>query len=235
MLKKTIIIATLVAAFAGAHGQTLSASHDYVVEDTGTFNADTNFLNFGLSSGKFKGFAALDFNAASLGTVGGISSAVLTLQESDFTSTSSVPVTLTVYAVSDNTDSLAKGQTAIVYNDNVLGGLTTQLGTATQLGTFVFNPNGLTNGGLSDQDDAINLTTGLSSIASLINSSNQTIRLVVTTNETGEVTFAGAGSSSSGTASAYVPTLQLTPSPEPASMLALTLGIGGLIAKKRRK
>ena len=142
---------------------------------------------------------------------------------------------LTVYAVTDNVTSLAKGQAVILYNDNVLGGLTTQLGTATQLGTFVFNPSGLTNGGLSKQNDVINLTTGLSSVASLIDSSNHIVRLIVTSNETGEVTFAGAGTSSGGTASAYIPTLALTPAPEPASMALLAFGVAGIVARKRRK
>ena len=235
MLKRTFIVATLLAAFAGAHAQTLNAGHDYIVEDTGTYGADTNFMNFGLSGGKFKGFAALDFDATSLGAVSGVNSAVLTLQESDFTSTSSVPVLLTVFAVTDNVSSLAKGQSAIIYNDGVPGGLTNQLGTATQLGTFLFNPNSLTNGGLSSQQDAINLTTGLGSIASLIDSSNHIVRLVIVTNETGEVTFAGAGTSSGGTASAYIPTLALTPAPEPASMALLALGVAGIAARKRRK
>jgi hypothetical protein len=232
MLKKTLITATLLASFAGANAQTLNAAHDYIVEDIGTYSADGTYMNFGLAAGRYKSFVGLDFNGSSLGAVSAVTSATLTLQESDYTSTSSVPVDLTVWAVTDNVTSLATGQTTVEYNDNVLGGYTNQLGTATQLGTFVFNPGGLTNGGLSDQNDVISLTTGLGSIASLINSSNNVIRLIVTTNETGEVTDAGAGASS-----AYIPTLtlQVTPAPEPASMAALGLGIAGLIARKRRK
>ncbi|MHB8638115.1 MAG: PEP-CTERM sorting domain-containing protein [Fimbriimonadaceae bacterium] len=232
MLNKTMMAATMLAAFGGAQAQMLSAGHDYVVEDTGTYSADSTYMNYGLAAGRYKGMAALDFNAASLGAVASVNSATLVVQESDYTATSSVPVNLTVYAVTDNVSSLAAGQSAIIYNDSVLGGLTTQLGTATQLGTFVFNPTSLVNGGLSSQNDVINLTTGLSAIASLINSSNNTIRLVVTTNETGEVTDAGAGSSS-----AYVPTLtlQVTPAPEPASMAALGFGVAALLARRRRK
>ncbi len=189
-------------------------------------------MNFGLVSGRFKSFIAFDFDGTSLGTVGGVTSATLNMQESDFTSTSSVPVDLSIYAVTDNATSLANGQTTVEYNDGVLGGYTNQLGTPTLLGSFVFNPGGLTNGGLSDQTDSINLTTGLSSIAGLINSSNHDIRILVTTNETGEVTMAGAGASS-----AYVPNLvlQTQATPEPASFAFLGLGIVGLISRKRRK
>jgi hypothetical protein len=233
MIKKTLIGAALLSAFATTQAQTLNAGHNYVVEDTGTYSADSSYMNWGFVAGFYKSFGVFDFNGSALGNVSSVTSATLTVQESDYASTSSVPVDLTVWAVTDNVTSLAAGQTGVENNDSVVGGYTNQLGTATQLGTFIFNPNGLVNGGsITNQQDVINLTTGLSSLTSLINSSNHVIRLLVTSNETGEVTWAGAGSSS-----AYVPSLSLqtTAAPEPASFAALGLGIIGLVARKRRK
>lgn len=245
MHNKTIAAAALLAAFGAAHAQTLGANYDYVIEDQNgyTYNDTTNFMNFGHVS-TYYSFAVLDFNAASLGSVASVNSATLTLQESDYSSTKPFADPLTVWAVTDNTTNLHKGQAAVQFDDSVVGGYSGQLGTAVELGTFSFTSTSSGNSsGVTNQDDVINLTSGLAALASQINSSAQTIRILITTDEypgntnTGYATFAGAGASSAGVQTKYDPQLALsvTPAPEPASMAALGLGIAGLVARRRRR
>lgn len=239
MNNKVFGVALAFAAFGAASAQTVSASNDYVIEDQSgfTYTDTTNFMNFGVTGTTtiYKSFGVLDFSGSGFGSVAAVTSATLTLQESDYTNTK--PVNLTFWAVKDNTTSLHKGQTTVGYDDTSVGGYTGQLGTATLLGTFSFTSTSTGNSsGVKNQNDVVNLTSGLSALAAQINSANQDIRILITTDETGYATFAGAGSSSTGTATKYDPTLtlQVTPAPEPASMAALGIGIAGLIARRRR-
>ena len=81
MIKKTLMVGAMLAAFGGAQAQTVNAGADYIVETTGTYSSDGTYMNFGLVGGQYKSFVALDFNAGSLGTVGSVTSATLNMQE----------------------------------------------------------------------------------------------------------------------------------------------------------
>jgi len=235
MFRTTIVSLAAIGAVA-AQAQTLMAGADYVIEDHGGFTySDTGaYMNFGVvgTTTVYKSFGVWDFDATSIGGVASVNSALLTLQESDYASTH--PVNLTFWAVTDNSTNLHKGtNTTIGYDDGTLGGYSGQLGTATELATFDFTSTSSGNSsGVTNQQDPINFTMGLSSLASQINSANHDIRILATTDETGYATLTGAGA-----ASAFIPTLnlQVTPVPEPISLATLGLGVLGLFRRKRQR
>ncbi len=55
-----VAFGSMVASISFA--QTFSALNDSVVETTGTYSANSTYMNFGLSGGKYNSFAVLDFD-----------------------------------------------------------------------------------------------------------------------------------------------------------------------------
>jgi hypothetical protein len=227
MNKSLLTLALIAIAGSVVASTTLNATHDYVVETTGTFSQDGSFLNFGVAGGSFKSFAALDFDATALAP-STVTSATLNLTESVFGSTS--PNFITIWAVTNNTVDLSKpanGATGIVYDTTVVGGLNGQLGTATQLGTLNFTSTSTTTP--TNQVDSIALT-GLSALTALVNSGAHNVRIVLTSNETGEATFAAAGTTTSTPPQLVLNTQAV---PEPASMAVLGLGVVALVRRRK--
>ncbi len=248
-MKKITLIVIALAAVAPSFAITLAATNNYVIEtiaDGYTYQdgSSSNYMNFGVAGGTHKALASLDFDATTLGSISSLTSAKLTLQESDYSSTRPFTAPIKVWAVTNNTVNLSKynattnpgGNQTVAYDDTVLGGYSGQLGTATLLGSFAFTSSAATTAPYPL--DTVNLTTGLSSLVSLVNSGSHNVRLVMTTDETGLATFfsSKAANATNATYGDARPQLTLTTSsvPEPATM-ALGLLVIPAIMKRRRK
>ncbi len=222
MNKLALVAAGSLAASVG-FAQTLKASHDSVIETTGTYSADSTYFNVGLSGGKYNSFGVLDFNASSLATAT-LATATLTLTHSDYSS--SKQTVFTVYAVTNNTVSVASGQTSLVYGTGAgyTDGLGSQFGTVTKLATFTYVPN-LTS---VNTTNTISLSN-LSALDSEIASSSHDIRLVLTSDQLGEGTFFGVKGTTP-------PSLSVTTNavPEPMTMTALGLGVAAFIRRRKK-
>ncbi len=219
---KTLVSLAMSFAAVAAMGQSIQLSHTYQIESTGTYKADNTYYDFGsYNNGQYLSFGATDFNGSSL-MGANLATANLTFTDASYSQSHSG--TITVWAVTDNTTSLAQGQSTITYNSNVSGGYSNQLGTPTELGTYTYtvpsSPGGLVT---------IPLTMNLSAITALASTSNHVVRFVYTGDGSVYFTMNGVGSSN-------MPAFNYTTQsvPEPASFAALAVGVIGLVTRKRR-
>ncbi len=243
-LAMTSALAVALVSGATAQTRTLTAGATATVNANGprTGASGTNFFNVeGAGNNANATFGVADFSTGGLPATTDLSGLTLTLTESDAAFTA--PGTFQVYLAG----SAGTATSGLKYDtaQTATGGIGTQLGTLYNLGTFQFTSSGNANTGKVD-----NYTLSLAGSGArsqfLSELSSGTLRLALGADAGSPATaatfFGSTGKLTSSPNQVVAPTLSFgTPAAVPEASttvslgLMLALGLGGLLAARRRK